>query len=154
MGTIKSTCIILLILMTNSNNVSAASASAPQSANSKLIVEIHTRNNQGKIMALLFNKEKGFPNDAISAHRQGIGEIHNMNAEIVFQQLQAGNYALVLFHDENNDSKLNKHWYGKPEEGVATSNNVIPRFSSPTFEECRFYLSGDLKINLAIHYFD
>jgi len=120
-----------------------------------LTIEIqHLHSNQGKIMALLFRAAKGFPDDAINAHRQGMAQINEKTSEIVFRKLEPGNYAIALFHDENDDSKLNKHWYGKPEEGVATSNNIIPRFGAPSYEDCQFTINSDMKIVLNMHYFD
>jgi len=112
------------------------------------------RSSHGKIMALLFDQKDGFPSDAVSAHSKGKATINNLSSQIVFQHLQPGNYAIALFHDENDDSKLNKHWYGKPMEGVATSNNIVHHFSAPSYEECRFTLDRDMKVEVQLHYFD
>jgi len=112
------------------------------------------KSNQGKVMALLFANDLGFPDDPIVAHRQGFGKIADGGSEIVFQNLKYGTYAFTIFHDENDDSKLNKHWYGKPEEGVATSNDITPKFRPPSFKECSFQFTGDSKISVAIHYLD
>lgn len=107
---------------------------------------------RGKIMAFLFQHAEGFPNDPINAHRQRIARIHERKAEIIIPNLKAGNYALALFHDENNDSKLNTTWFGKPKEGVGTSNNVVRRFSAPDFEDCQFTLTQSQTINIKVHY--
>jgi uncharacterized protein (DUF2141 family) len=41
--------------------------------------------------------------------------------------------------------------FGAPKEPFAFSNNVVPRFSAPKFEECKFDFSKDgqvISINL------
>jgi len=154
---IKQLSAIILILILPIGKLFAASngGGEPSAQLYNLTIKVlHARSNHGKIMALLFRNKDGFPDDQVSAHRQGTALINNNDAEIVFRNLEPGVYAIALFHDENNDSILNKHWYGKPKEGVATSNDVMHKLSAPTFEECSFKFNGDRKISLPLHYFD
>lgn len=138
-----------LVEQENSQSLKKASAQVSLTVDIK---RLHS--NKGKIIALLFQNKEGFPNDAVNAHRRGTATITNLSSQIVFQNLQPGNYAIALFHDENSDSILNKHWYGKPIEGVATSNNVFHRFSAPDYDESQFKLKENLKIDITMHYFD
>lgn len=57
-----------------------------------------------------------------------------------FKNLEEGNYAICLFQDENGNKKLDKNYLGIPTESYAFSNNIRPRFSAPTFQECSTYL--------------
>lgn len=146
---------VLTICLINNAHAGEEQVSSPFPSNANLTVSIQNlRSNQGRILALLFNRDAGFPGDQASAHRRGSALIQNKTAVITFQHLEAGEYALVLFHDENNDSILNKTWYGKPKEGVATSNNVESRFGPPKFEDCKFQFKANAQLSVKLRYYD
>lgn len=63
-----------------------------------------------------------------------------------FDGIQAGSYAVALFHDENGNGRLDK-FVGIPREGIGFSNNPRLQFSPPKFNEAR--LSLDLGNNTA-----
>jgi uncharacterized protein (DUF2141 family) len=55
-----------------------------------------------------------------------------------FEKLPYGTYALVVLHDINNDSVLNKNFLGIPTEGYGFSNNAMGSFGPPSFQEASF----------------
>lgn len=63
---------------------------------------------------------------------------------VVFEDLPADSYAISIFHDEDENGKLNM---GKllpiPTEKYGFSNNPPSAFGPPTFEECLFKLDKD-----------
>lgn len=69
-----------------------------------------------------------------------------------FKNLDQGKYAICLFHDENNNKVCDKNFLGIPTEAYAFSNNIRPRFSVPTFEECSTYLDKNKTISIKIVY--
>ena len=54
----------------------------------------------------------------------------------------AGDYAVTLFHDEDSSGKFKSNFVGYPLEGYGFSNNVVPQFSAPTFDQCKFHYDG------------
>ena len=58
------------------------------------------------------------------------------------QQLPAGEYAIACFHDLNGNGILDKNLVGIPVEPYGFSQGARPRFRAPTWEEARFYFSG------------
>ena len=54
----------------------------------------------------------------------------------------AGDYAVTLFHDEDGSGKFKSNMIGYPLEGYGFSNNVVPQFSAPTFDQCKFHYDG------------
>jgi uncharacterized protein (DUF2141 family) len=50
----------------------------------------------------------------------------------------SGMYALVLYHDENNDEVFNRSRIGLPSEGFGFSNNVRPMFRPPSLKSVLF----------------
>jgi uncharacterized protein (DUF2141 family) len=49
-----------------------------------------------------------------------------------------GKYAVVVYHDENNNHKFDRNWIGLPTEGFGVSNNPSLFLAAPTFEESSF----------------
>jgi uncharacterized protein (DUF2141 family) len=41
---------------------------------------------------------------------------------VVFTNLEPGTYAIIAFHDENDNGKLDENGWGVPTEGYAFSN--------------------------------
>lgn len=66
--------------------------------------------------------------------------------------LPPGRYALALYHDMNDNWKLDKNFVGYPKEPYGFSNNYRPVFSGPNFEDCAFEVKENgnsyLKIKL------
>ncbi len=58
-------------------------------------------------------------------------------ARFVFKNLPAGDYAVLVTHDENDNGKLDTNLLGIPVEGYGFSNNPQV-MRKPTFEEARF----------------
>ncbi len=57
-------------------------------------------------------------------------------------ELTAGEWAVALTQDLNNNDKLDKNFLGIPTEPFAFSNNIKPRLAAPTFQECKFMVTG------------
>jgi uncharacterized protein (DUF2141 family) len=61
-------------------------------------------------------------------------------------ELAPGEWAVALTQDTNDNDKLDKNFLGIPTEPYAFSNNIRPRMSAPTFQECKFMVSGPGKV--------
>ncbi len=72
--------------------------------------------------------------------------------ERTVMNLPPGRYALALYHDMNDNWKLDKNFVGYPKEPFGFSNNYRPIFTGPSFEDCVFEVkengSSLLKIKL------
>ncbi len=71
--------------------------------------------------------------------------------DVDFKNLAEGEYALALFHDENANKKLDKNFFGVPQEGYGISNNPKTVFE-PTFSDAKFQLKKDEKIQVEVRY--
>ncbi|MDB5281536.1 MAG: hypothetical protein JWO06_611 [Bacteroidota bacterium] len=67
------------------------------------------------------------------------GEV--LNAQIT--DLPYGEYAMAIYQDVNENGKIDKNWVGIPTEPYGFSNNVIPHFKAPSFEDCKFDYNSD-----------
>lgn len=57
-------------------------------------------------------------------------------------QLPPGEWAIALTQDLNENDLVDRNLVGIPTEPFALSNNVHPRFRVPTFDDCKFVVSG------------
>lgn len=99
------------------------------------------KNANGNCIINLYNKSEGFPNNNTLAYKTITTKIKNNSAQIVFDNIEAGTYAISVLHDANSDGVLNKNMFGIPKEGYGASNNIIPSLSSPNFEDSKFEIS-------------
>ena len=72
---------------------------------------------------------------------------------VVFTDLKPGTYAIIAFHDVNDNGKLDENWLGKPTEGYGFSNNAEGFLSAPSFKNASVLLgSHDLSIVITLKY--
>jgi uncharacterized protein (DUF2141 family) len=55
-----------------------------------------------------------------------------------------GKYAVVVYHDENDNHKFDRNFIGLPTEGYGVSNNPSLILAPPTFEESSFEVNGEV----------
>ena len=102
------------------------------------------RNNNGQLVCSLWPGREGFPRDDSHILKHVWAPIKNGHGECVFAgNFPAGDYAVTLFHDENKNGKFDSNMIGYPLEGYGFSNNVVPQFRAPTFDQCKFQYAGN-----------
>lgn len=62
------------------------------------------------------------------------------SVELTVADLPAGDYAFVIYHDANNNGKMDRNAMGMPTEDYAFSNNAMGKRGAPRFEEARIAL--------------
>ena len=100
------------------------------------------RNENGKLGCSLFKGPEGFPRDGSKVFRHMWAPIQGGRGECFFAGVPAGDYAVSVFHDENNNGKFDMNWMGMPLEGYGFSNNVKPILKAPSFDDCEFHYDG------------
>jgi uncharacterized protein (DUF2141 family) len=74
---------------------------------------------------------------------------------VVLTNLDPGQYAIILFHDENGNGKLDKNALGVPTEPYGFSNNVRGFLGPPSFEEAVMKVNADDKaVRIVLIYHD
>lgn len=119
-----------------------------------IIVKVNNlKNNNGSLKFSLFNSKKGFPSNLERAIQKKSLIIDHNQLVVTFENVLYGEYALSVFHDENNNSKLDSNFIGIPKEGIGTSNNVKSKFGPPSYEDSKFSVnSSTTEININIVY--
>ncbi len=76
----------------------------------------------------------------------GTSTVINYSAEISFDSISPGKYAIQFFHDENENQKMDFNLIGIPKEKFGSSNNVKPILGPPKFEKMLINLNQNRKI--------
>jgi uncharacterized protein (DUF2141 family) len=69
---------------------------------------------------------------------------------IVFDSIPAGEYAVSLYQDENDNGKLDTGAYGIPTEKYGCSNNVRGKMGPPAFKDLLFKFEEDTVIYITL----
>jgi uncharacterized protein (DUF2141 family) len=101
------------------------------------------RNGKGRVGCSLWPGPAGFPRNDSHIMKHVWAPIKGASSECVFSGVPAGDYAVTLFHDEDNSGKFKSNFIGYPLEGYGFSNNVNPQFKAPGFDECKFHYDGN-----------
>ena len=142
------------IILLTGMGVSGRSGSAAGDNVGTIVVSIEGfRNAAGHARIALFNREAGFPDSESAAYRKAVADIDDARAEMRFDEVPPGEYAIAMYHDENDDGKLNKCVFGIPKEGYGVSNNVTHATRGPRFAEARFQFDGVSRtVSIRVHY--
>jgi uncharacterized protein (DUF2141 family) len=108
------------------------------------------RNATGMMACGLFNAADGFPDVQAKSFQYVYVSINSGVASCEFKDLSAGTYAVSVFHDENDNKKLDKNFVGMPLEGYGVSNNIRHMMSAPEFKESSFQVNGEVDKNIKI----
>jgi uncharacterized protein (DUF2141 family) len=100
------------------------------------------------------NQPCDFPNAALC--RRVIESLQNLTVPYTFTSLPAGDYAVFVFHDENNNGQLDTGLFKRPLEARGYSG-VLPEDVSSIgskikFDQARFTLNGAKTITIGLSY--
>lgn len=115
---------------------------------------IHVQNIKslkGEIIIGVFNTDKDFLKDGVAIKNYTI-TVDKATETIVIKDLPKGEYAVSLYHDENSDKECNRNFLGIPKEAYGFSNNVKPKFSAPSYEDCKFTLAENKVLDIALRH--
>ena len=74
------------------------------------------------------------------------------NAIFPFKNLPVGEYAVRVYHDENNNGQLDKGIFGQPTEGWGVSNDARGFMSAPPFKKMLVKVTKETHIAVTIEY--
>lgn len=120
----------------------------PVRAEYTLTIEVRNLEAEGAVYLALYDD----PEDWMRAPaRQATAPVSDApRLEFVFEDIEAGTYAVALYHDLNGNGKLDSGTFGIPKEPIGFSNDARGRFGPPGFEACGFLVAGDTLIAIAV----
>jgi uncharacterized protein (DUF2141 family) len=103
--------------------------------------------NKGKLYASLCTSEKFM---VARCDFEIVLAVKQDKAQLVFNNLDAGQYAVSIFYDVNSNGKLDSSLFGIPEEPTGVSNNAVGKNGPPKFSDASFVLSAEQEHQLTI----
>jgi uncharacterized protein (DUF2141 family) len=113
-----------------------------------LTVDISGFNANGQAYIMLYKAGQKFDANSSKCKRHKIW-IKNKKATFAFQGLKSGKYAVLVYHDQNKNDKLDTNFIGMPKEGVGVSNNTS---GIPSFKKSEFNITGNKEIRISMVY--
>ena len=104
---------------------------------------------QGKIQIAIYNDSTVFPEKG-KAYRVAYFKVISKEMTVEINELPHNDYAVVLFHDLNNDEECNLNFIGIPKEPYGFSNNARPVLKAPSFDAAKIILDSNKKIRIAL----
>ena len=108
------------------------------------------KNNDGKVKVGLYNSASKFLKET-EAYLLIISDITNLKASVRFENLIPGDYAVSIYHDQDNDGKLKTGIFGIPKEDYACSNNAKGKMAPPKYTDAKFTISEDTTIAVILN---
>ena len=99
-----------------------------------VVTNIHVL--KGSIEMGIFNNPKTFLHKG-RAYKTYSQKVSNDTIIFFLNGLKKDNYAISLYHDINSDNECNLNFLGIPVEPYGFSKNYKPKFSKPSFENCK-----------------
>lgn len=103
----------------------------------------------GEVSCALYRSAAGFPSKPERAVLRVAAPIKAGLALCVFDDVPQGPAAVSVFHDANDNKKLDLRFGVIPREGLGASNNPKVRFGPPKYEAARF-LVGDTPVAMTV----
>ena len=115
----------------------------------KQMITVHMENistDKGTVKFALYDET----NFRLQSLQSVAGTIEAGKTTVVFKDVLPGVYAIVCYHDKNENNQMDFQPNGMPLENYGTSNNVMT-FGPPKFEDAKFVVA-DKNISLAIRF--
>ena len=108
--------------------------------NSVTVTVSNLESNNGKVFISLYNSEDSFLGRGF---KSTFSKIENNSCKVVFKNVPNGTYAVSLFHDENDNNKIDTGMFGIPKEDYGCSNNAKGFMGPPKWEDAKFTLTNE-----------
>lgn len=129
----------LIVLMT----LFTCSSLYAQDGAYKLTIQVENiKSMEGEIKIGIFADGETFLKKAVTGAKV---KADKTQLAYVFEGLADGEYAVSVYHDENENGELDSNILGIPTEPYAFSNNARGTFGPPDFDACKFEIDGTHK---------
>lgn len=106
------------------------------------------KNNIGVVKVGLYDAEANFLK---AVYKSIKSDIKDNTATVTFTNIPKGTYAVSVYHDENKNDVMDRNSFGIPSEDYGTSNGATGFMGPPKFEDAKFNLINNSKINITIN---
>lgn len=100
-------------------------------------------NNKGHVLVGLHTEDTFMKG---KAPKNAKAEIKDGKISVTFENVEPGNYAVMVLHDENDNERMDMEG-GMPKESYGMSNNPM-LYGPPTFADAKFELTEDTELKI------
>lgn len=130
----------------------AATTASAQSAGRLSINVSGVRSDSGVVRCGLYASAAGFRQPGREL-RGATGRVAGQQATCTFNNVPAGNYAVAVFHAEQNEQQIQYGAFGKPKQGYGFSGNPSSSMGPPSFQAAAFsYPGGSQALPVTLQY--
>jgi uncharacterized protein (DUF2141 family) len=98
-------------------------------------------NDEGKAMIALSNSREDYETQD-QAYQSNQIKINDNVARWIINNLPFGEYAIKVYHDEDDDDEMDTNFLGVPSEDFGFSNNARGRFGPASWEDAKFLFNS------------
>lgn len=110
----------------------------------------NVKSTDGKVSVAVYDNAAGFLKfDKVFKAASAPAE--KGQTKVTIKDLPKGTYALAVFHDVNDNDKLDTNMLGIPKEPLGFSKGKLKTFGPPSYEECSFELTEDYEIDVPLN---
>ena len=135
----------------NPEPVPTGNADSPESGTITVTVT-NVGSAQGRVGFSLYATEDGFPGERAKAEENMVVDAQSGAVTIEFEDIDPGEYAVSVLHDENNSGDMDTGAFGIPAEGWGVSRNPEPGFGPPAWSDAVFVHNGDIELEIRLNY--
>lgn len=135
---------LILAMLAITNSITAQNKSTD--TKTITVTVVNATSDAGKIGFALYTKDN-FMRKPVQGKE---GKIKDGKSTVVFENIPSGEYAIICYHDKNDNDKMDFSANRMPLEDYGASNNIMA-FAPPTFENAKFLLK-DKNLQLDIKF--
>jgi uncharacterized protein (DUF2141 family) len=119
-------------------------AAGTASAATLTIAVSNIKSDVGNMNYAIYNNEDNWLGDGVVTDKTLVvaDTIENGAISTSFD-LPAGDYAVSVHHDDNDNGKMDTNFIGIPKEPIGLSNGAVAKFGPPKYKDAVFTLSED-----------
>jgi uncharacterized protein (DUF2141 family) len=141
----------LLLLVAPATTAPRTPAESPRAGTITLTVIVSGAEQSGGVLrAALFAAPAGFPTDVAKAAqvlaRPRVAAVDSF----VFRGVEAGKYAVSVYHDTSSNDRLDSNMFGAPREPWGTTGGERPKLRAPRFDEATITLTADTRLDIKV----
>jgi len=103
-----------------------------------ITVTVPVKSNKGSVFVSLHNEQTFMRKGLVDLNTK----IEDGKATVTFTDVAPGEYAVLLFHDTNDNKQMDFEANGMPKENYGVSNNVM-NFGPPTWSDAKFEVGNE-----------
>lgn len=124
-----------------------------QEKKATITVELKNMKVEGTVYLTLYNKDEGYPVDSTKAFAKNMKKVTAVTEKVVFKDIPFGTYAVSVWHDQNDNQKMEQSLIGIPKEGMGVSNDAKGKMGPPKFKDAKFVIDKENKeISITLRY--